>query len=62
MKLKYQFTPEEKAMLDRRFDDYMRCAAFLAELHGLSGNLNVAPDRSGFNEDGDGGGQVRPAE
>lgn len=48
MELKYRFTDEERALLRRRFEAYLAAAQLIAELHGLSGSLDIAPDLSGF--------------
>lgn len=50
MKLKYTFTPEERALLERRFTPYLEAVKLLAELHGIQGNITVAPDMTGFVE------------
>ena len=47
----YRFSPEEKAVIDRRFQVYMAAVEVVAELRGLGKlgvPLNADPTNSGF--------------
>lgn len=47
-KLKYTFTPEERALLERRFAAYLDAVKLIAELHNIQGNITVSVDMAGF--------------
>lgn len=49
-KLKYTFTPEERALLGRRFAAYLEAVKLIAELHDVQGSISVSPDMTGLLE------------
>jgi hypothetical protein len=44
----YKFTPDELRVVLAAHQRYQQALGFVAELHGIRGNLTVAEDLSGF--------------
>ena len=47
----YAFTADEKRVILAAYERYMGVLHVIASLHGLAGNIAIAPDFSGFLED-----------
>ena len=45
---KLDFTPEERRVIETRFQAFVQAQQVIAELRGITGNAQLAPDRSGF--------------
>lgn len=43
----YTFTPEERAAIHLRYQEFIRTVALIAEIHGIK-DWALSPDQSGF--------------
>ncbi len=48
MSLLYEFTPDERRVITAAYERYLHVVQVIADLHGLEGQLSIAPDRRGF--------------
>jgi hypothetical protein len=48
MKLTYTFTPDERRVISKAFQQYLQVLQVIANLHNIQGSVTIAPDGSGL--------------